>query len=484
MAWGIKKSLTQLLSEESGESALKRTLGSGSILLFALGAVSGAGLFMRIASAIAYHAGGGVVISFLIAAAGCGLAALCYAEMASMIPVAGGAYTYVYSAVGEELAWIVGWDLILEYALGSAAIAIAFSEYLNHLLESVNLAIPYVWSHSPWQHGIVNLPAIAIIVLLILQLRRGTQESVGKVGWATLFKFAAIIIFISAGWQFTHPVSLPAHELIPDAEGMETHFGGWQGILGAAGIVFFTFIGFDAISTTAQESKDPSKDLPRGILGAVVFCAVVFTLFAFVMYGITTVKGLRSAGHEASVSAAVENMAGGAKSHHYLSIFLTIAALSGFIASMLTMLFGQARVLYSLSRDGLLPKILSRVHPKYRTPVYANMAGMTLCLVFAGLVPLDVVGEITSIGTLFTFMLICICTWIVRKRAPHMPRPFKVPALPAVVILSVVICGAMIFGLGWTNWLRLGIWLIFGLIIYFTYGRKRSRARNEQILLP
>jgi APA family basic amino acid/polyamine antiporter len=487
----IKKPLNKLMEEATDdEKGLKRTLGAGNLVALGIGAIIGAGLFVRTASAAANNAGPSVTIGFIIAAIGCALAGLCYAEFASMIPIAGSAYTYSYATMGELVAWIIGWDLVLEYALGAATVGIAWSEYLNKLLEYFGMRIPYEWCHSPFEkladasgvvsaHGIMNIPALFIIFLLSLLLIKGTKESAMVNGLIVITKVAVVILFICFGWSFMNPENhanyIPAVSEYVDTQGVSHNYGGILGILGAAGVVFFAFIGFDAVSTAAQEAKNPKRDMPIGILGSLAICTVLYILFAHVLKGVASVDDFRHAGKEASVTYAINTYM-----HNYgwLAKLVTVAILAGFSSVILVMLMGQSRVFYSMSCDGLLPKIFSDLHPKFRTPYKSNLFFLGFVGLFAAFIPGDIVGDMTSIGTLFAFILVCAGVWIMRVKNPEAKRQFTTPLVPLVPILGIIVCSAMIFGLGWPNWLRLGVWMVIGLIVYFAYGVKNSKLNN------
>lgn len=487
----IKKPLDKLMAEAAdSEKGLKRTLNARNLIALGIGAIIGAGLFVRTASAAANNAGPAVTIGFIVAAIGCALAGLCYAEFASMIPIAGSAYTYSYATMGEFIAWIIGWDLVLEYALGAATVGIAWSEYLNKLLEYVGMHIPYEWSHSPFEkltdaagvvtaHGMMNIPALFIIFLLSLLLIKGTQESAFVNGMIVITKVAIVILFICFGWSYINPVNhtpyIPEATIYADSQGIEHNYGGIMGILGAAGVVFFAFIGFDAVSTAAQEARNPKKDMPIGILGSLAICTVLYILFAHVLTGVASVDDFRNQGKEASVTYAINTYM-----HEYgwLAKLVTVAILAGFSSVILVMLLGQSRVFYSMSVDGLVPKIFSDLHPKYRTPYKSNLLFFVFVGLFAAFVPGDIVGDMTSIGTLFAFILVCAGVWIMRIKHPALQRQFKTPLVPLVPILGIIVCGAMIFGLGWPNWMRLGIWMLIGVVFYFIYGIKNSKLNN------
>jgi APA family basic amino acid/polyamine antiporter len=474
-------------SQITGEYALRRTLGPVSLISLGIGAIIGAGLFVRTAAAIADRAGPAVTIAFLVAALGCALAGLCYAEFASMIPIAGSAYTYSYATMGELVAWIIGWDLILEYAVGAATVAIAWSEYFNRVLGYFGMGIPYQWRHSPFEsmdgvQGIMNIPAVIILALLSALLIRGTRESAAVNNVIVVIKVAIVLMVIGFGWSFINPANhtpmIPAASTYTTPEGVTHAYGGVLGILGAAGVVFFAFIGFDAVSTAAQETKNPARDMPIGILGSLAICTILYVLFSYVLSGVATVEDFRSTGREASVAFVITKYMGG---FEWLSRFVTFAILAGFSSVILVMLLGQSRVFYAMSKDGLVPGIFSDVHARYRTPWKSNILFFVLTGLFGAFIPGDVVGEMTSIGTLFAFMLVCAGVWLLRVRRPDIHRQFRVPALPVVATLGILVCGAMIYGLGWTNWLRLAAWLALGLVLYFGYARGHSRlAMSEE----
>jgi APA family basic amino acid/polyamine antiporter len=481
------KSIDRLLADAqvTGEHTLKRTLGAWSLVSLGIGGIIGAGIFVRTAAAIAERSGPSVTLAFIVAGIGCALAGLCYAEFASMIPIAGSAYTYSYATMGEFIAWIIGWDLVLEYAIGAATVAIAWSEYFNRVLGYLGLQIPYAWRHSPMEmadgvHGIMNVPAVFILALLSALLIRGTRESAFVNNLIVITKLTIVVMVIVFGWGFIDPANhtpfIPAATTYVTPEGVTHAYGGVLGILGAAGVVFFAFIGFDAVSTAAQETINPKRDMPIGILGSLVVCTVLYVLFSYVLSGIATVDDFRTAGREASVAFAITKYMAG---FEWLSKLVTVAILAGFSSVILVMLLGQSRVFYAMSQDGLVPKIFSDVHPRYKTPWKSNIVFFVFTGLFAAFIPGDIVGEMTSIGTLFAFSLVCAGVWIMRRRRPDVPRGFTVPALSLVASLGIVVCGAMIYGLGWTNWVRLAVWLAIGFVFYFGYARSHSRLRAE-----
>jgi APA family basic amino acid/polyamine antiporter len=489
-----KKPLKRLMAEahEVGEHTLKRSLGPTNLVMLGIGAIIGAGLFVRTAAAIADRAGPSVVLAFVVAGVGCAFAGLCYAEFASMIPVAGSAYTYSYATMGELVAWIIGWDLILEYAVGAATVSIAWSAYANRVLDWFGWRIPYQWSHSPFEHdvgtgvqGFMNIPAVFILLLLTLLLIRGTKESAFVNGLIVILKVSIVLLVIGIGWRFINPANhtplIPAPTTYVTPQGIHHAYGGILGILGAAGVVFFAYIGFDAVSTAAQEARNPRRDMPIGILGSLCLCTILYVLFSYVLSGVATVQDFRTAGREASVAFAITKYMTG---FEWLSKSVTVAILAGFSSVILVMLLGQSRVFFSMSRDGLVPKIFSDVHPRFRTPYKSNILFFVFTGVFAAFIPEDVVGEMTSIGTLFAFILVCAGVWIMRVGSPELERGFRVPAAPLVATLGIITCGAMIYGLGWTNWMRLIVWLIIGLIFYFSYGKHHSRINAPPPEMP
>src|SRR4026209_221227 len=436
-----RKPLDRLLAEgqEVGEHSLNRSLGPVNLVALGIGAIIGAGLFVRTAAAIADRAGPSVVLAFIVAGIGCAFAGLCYAEFASMIPVAGSAYTYSYATMGELVAWIIGWDLVLEYAVGAATVAIAWSESANRVLAWFGPRIPFEWTHSPFESspdgisGIMNVPAVFILAVLTGLLIRGTQESAFVNSIIVVVKVSIVLLVIGIGWGFMNPANhtplIPAATLYTTPEGITHNYGGIMGILGAAGVVFFAYIGFDAVSTAAQEAKNPKRDMPIGILGSLVVCTVLYVLFSYVLSGVATVEDFRSTGREASVAFAITKYMTG---YGWLAQLVTVAILAGFSSVILVMLLGQSRVFYAMSQDGLVPKAFSDVHPRYKTPYKSNMIFFVLNALFGAFIPGDIVGEMTSIGTLFAFMLVCAGVWIMRVRRPDIPRGVVVPALAFV----------------------------------------------------
>ncbi|MFN5649012.1 MAG: amino acid permease, partial [Sphingobacteriales bacterium] len=426
----------------------------------------------------------------IIAAIGCAFAGLCYAEFAAMIPIAGSAYAYSYVTMGEMIAWIIGWALIMEYALGAATVSIAWSEYLNKLLGG---AIPYEWSHSPFESitlngvttsGIMNLPALVILLLLTLLLIKGTQESALVNAVIVFIKVAIVLVFIAVGWQFINADNHTPY-LIP--EGVAGHEGvfkhGWGGVLGGAAIVFFAFIGFDAVSTAAQEAKNPARDMPIGILGSLVVCTILYILFGHVLTGVAPYTDFTdpTKGQEASVAYAISAYMPG---YDWLASAVTVAILAGFSSVILVMLMGQSRIFYTMSNDGLIPKAFGELHPKYKTPYKANWILFVFVGLFAAFVPGHMAGDLTSFGTLFAFVLVSLGVWIMRRKSPNMVRPFKTPLVPLVPILGAVICTGMIVAIDIRTLKFALVWMLIGLVVYFAYSRKKSKLENPGEILP
>ena len=516
-----KKSLDLLLLQAAdSEKGLKRTLGVGNLIALGIGAIIGAGLFVRTAAASAEAAGPGVTLSFAVAAIGCAFAGLCYAEFASMIPISGSAYAYSYVTMGELVAWIIGWALIMEYALGAATVSIAWSEYLNNLLGG---GIPYEWCHSPFESlykatgntvatvtaalpelaksvkagtliltedqfkllpaeiaqtisvtsGIMNAPALVILLLLTLLLIKGTSESAFVNAIIVFIKVAIVLVFIALGWKFINPANHTPYlipENTPGHEGVFKH--GWGGVLGGAAIVFFAFIGFDAVSTAAQEAKNPKRDMPIGILGSLVVCTILYILFGHVLTGIANYTEFEAAGKEASVAYAIQTYMTG---YGWLATAVTVAILAGFSSVILVMLMGQSRIFYSMSNDGLIPKAFGELHPKFKTPYKANWILFVFVGLFAAFVPGSVAGDLTSFGTLFAFVLVSAGVWIMRVKSPHIERSFKTPLVPLVPILGIIICLGMIIALDAETLKVAAIWMLIGLVVYFAYSKKNSK---------
>lgn len=483
MSLFVRKPMAALMNEaaETGTHTLKKTLGANGLIALGIGAIIGAGLFSITGMAAANHAGPAITISFVVAGLGCLFAGLCYAEFASMIPVAGSAYTYSYATMGEFMAWIIGWDLVLEYAVGAATVGISWSRYLVRFLDGFGVQLPIELTAGPWDGGVINLPAVFIIVLMSLLLIKGTKESAFVNNIIVAVKISVVLIFIVLGWQYINNDNYTPY--IPDNTGSFGDFG-FSGIIRAAAIVFFAYIGFDAVSTAAQEAKNPKRDMPIGILGSLAICTLLYILFAHVMTGVTSYTTFVGQDGIAPVAVAIDHMgtpdaAGVIKPDYpWLNRAIVVAILFGYASVILVMLMGQSRVFFSMSKDGLIPKIFSAVNPKTQTPAKNNLLFMLFVSLFAAFVPARVVGEMTSIGTLFAFILVCIGVWVMRKKMPELPRAFKTPMVPLIPILGIGTCLFMMVFLPMDTWIRLLVWMLIGLDIYLVYGAKNSHLGN------
>lgn len=471
-----KKSIKDIIAQsDSSEHALKKTLGAGSLIALGIGVIIGAGIFSLTGVAAAENAGPAVVISFLIAAVACALAGMCYSEFASLIPLAGSAYTYAYATMGELMAWIIGWDLILEYAMGAAAVAVAWSGYVSSLLKDFGLHLPSHLTASPFDaitfadgaqgHGLINLPAIFIIAAVSILLMLGIKESSTANMVIVVIKLTVIAVFIGIGVFYINPENYTP--FIPENTGKFGEFG-WSGILRAAGVMFFAYIGFDCVSTAAQEAKDPQKNVPVGILGSLLVCTVIYVVFALVLTGMVNYADMR--GDAAPVATAINKTA-----FPWLQKMIKIGIIAGFSSVILVLLYGQSRIFYSMSRDGLLPRLFSDIHPKWRTPWRSNILFMLFVSVFAGFFPISKLGHMTSIGTLFAFVIVCAGVLVLRYKHPELPRPYRTPFFPWTPIAGILVCLGLMFSLGGETWLRLFIWLAVGFVIYFGYSRFHSR---------
>lgn len=482
MSLFIKKPLQQLLAQAGdSEKGLKRTLGAGNLVALGIGAIIGAGLFSITGGAAAANAGPAITISFVVAALGCAFAGLCYAEFASMIPVAGSAYTYSYATLGELIAWIIGWDLVLEYALGAATVSISWSRYLVKFLDHYDIHLPYYLTMSPFDtatladgtvvSGMINLPAVIIIIVMSLVLIKGIKESATVNFVIVALKVTVVIVFIFLGWAYINPANFEPY--VPANNGTFGEFG-FSGVIRAAAIVFFAYIGFDAVSTAAQESKNPKRDMPIGILLSLAICTVLYVLFAHVMTGIANYKEFAGQDGIAPVAVAIAHTP-----YVFMQQAIIIAILAGYTSVILVMLMGQSRVFFSMSQDGLLPKVFSEVHPKFKTPYKSNLLFMLFVSLFAAFVPVRVVGEMVSIGTLFAFVLVCVGVWVMRVKMPDAPREFKTPLVPLVPILGIITCLFMMAFLPLDTWIRLIVWMAAGIVIYFTYSKNNSLLQKN-----
>jgi basic amino acid/polyamine antiporter, APA family len=453
---------------------LQRSLGPASLVALGIGVIIGAGLFSVTGIAAAENAGPAVVLSFLLAAIGCGFAGLCYSELASMIPVSGSAYTYAYATLGELVAWIIGWDLVLEYAVGAAAVSVSWSSYVGSLLAGWGLELPPRLLASPFTevrlpdgtlaHGFVNLPAILIITMLSLLLIKGIRESARVNAVIVVLKVAVVLAVIAVGAFFVQKANY--HPFIPPNTGRFGEFG-LSGILRGAGVIFFAYIGFDAVSTAAQETRNPGRNLPIGILGSLAICTVLYVAFSLVLTGMVNYQAMQ--GDAAPVATAIDHTP-----FPLLKVAVKLGIILGFTSVILVLLLGQSRVFYAMARDGLLPQLFAEVHPRWHTPYLSSLLFMVFTGLLAGFLPISELGHMTSIGTLLAFAIVCAGVLVLRRTEPHRERAFRVPLCPAVPVLGILTCLTMMASLDRLTWLRLIVWLAVGLVVYFAYGRRHS----------
>jgi APA family basic amino acid/polyamine antiporter len=514
----IKKPLDLLMREaaDTGENSLKRVLGPVSLISLGVGAIIGAGIFVLTGAAAAKYAGPAIVLSFILAGIGCVFAGLCYAEFASLIPIAGSAYTYGYATLGELFAWIIGWDLILEYAFGAATVASGWSGYFTSLLQDFGIHIPPAFTATPgtqlvlynnrWQvlsnmtdtfktagvnpdslphvTGVFNLIAFLAICLVTTVLVIGIKESANLNNIIVMIKVSIVLVFIAVAAAFVmkHPSVASAnwHPFIPPNLGEFGQYG-WSGIARAAGVIFFAYIGFDAVSTAAQETKNPQRDMPIGILGSLAICTVLYIAVSGLLTGVVSYTALNVPD---PVAVGIDATGVGIGFHvgsHLIrlsSLLVKLGAVAGLGSVMLVMLLGQSRVFFSMSHDGLLPEWAGKVHHRFRTPYISSITVGLFVALFAALIPIGVLGELVSIGTLLAFIIVCAGVWVLRRKRPDLKRPFRTPWVPLVPILGILISFLLMAALPLDTWIRLFIWLVIGLVIYFFYGRYHSRVGN------
>jgi APA family basic amino acid/polyamine antiporter len=472
-----RKSVDELTAESHTDN-LRRTLGPFSLTTLGIGAIIGAGIFVITGTAAAQFAGPALVLSMLIAAVGCAFAGLCYAEFASMIPVAGSAYTYAYATLGELFAWIIGWDLVLEYALGAATIAVGWSGNFISILHDMGLHFPAALSGPPGSlvalpdgstvTGVFNVPAAAIVLLVSAILVVGIKESAGFNTVIVVVKVVVLLLFVGFGATYINRANW--HPFIPPNSGTFGEFG-WSGVLRGAGVIFFAFIGFDAVSTAAQEARNPQRDMPRGILISLVVCTILYIAVALVLTGIVKYDKLNV---PAPIVLGVDSTG-----MTWLRPVIKLGAIAGLSSTMLVMLLGQPRIFYSMARDGLLPPLFGKIHTTFRTPYVTTIVTGLVVAAVAGSLPIATLTQLTSMGTLLAFVMVSLGVWRLRRTEPTVHRPFKTPWMPWVPLLGALICLAQMFGLPLTTWIRLLVWLAAGLVIYFVYGKtsaERLRA--------
>jgi APA family basic amino acid/polyamine antiporter len=469
-----RKPLAELRADAESQ-LLRRSLGAVDLTALGIGSIIGTGIFVLTGTAASMHAGPSLIISMVFAAVACALAGLCYAELAAMMPVAGSAYTYTFATVGEFAAWIIGWDLILEYALSASTVAVGWSGYFVSFLAGLGIHLPPTLIAAPGVvvkladgttvHGVFNLPASLIVVVVSALLIKGIKESARANTWMVVIKALVLVVFVAAGAAFVKRSNLTP--FIPPNTGDFGNFG-WSGILRATGIMFFAYIGFDAVSTAAQESRNPQKDMPVGILASLAICTVLYIGVAVVLLGIVPYSRLNVPD---PLAVGID-----ATGLTWLSPFVKVAALFGLFSTMLVQLLGQTRIFFSMSRDGLLPAVFAKVHPGFRTPHISTAVTGAVVAVAAGFTPIDVLGQLVSMGTLLAFVLVCIGIIALRRRMPDAPRPFRTPGMPWVPIGGALACLAQMVSLPGATWLRLVVWLVAGFLVYFGYGRRRAAA--------
>lgn len=469
--------LLQAEAEAGGAGSLRRVLGLPGLVAFGVGVIIGAGLFSITGTVAAEYTGPAITLSFAIAAVGCAFAGLCYAEFASMIPVAGSAYTYSYATMGELIAWIIGWDLILEYTVAAITLSISWSQYLVRFLAGLGVQLPHALTACPWDGGVVNLPAAAVVVVLSLFLIRGTRESSWVNNIIVVLKVAVILVFIVLGWRYIDAGNYDPY--LPANTGQLGEFG-WSGVLRGAAIVFFAFLGFDAVSTAAQETRNPRRNMPLGILLSLLVCTLLYVAFAHVMTGVANYREFTGQEGIAPVAIAIDHIGrtgpGGVLTPAYpwLNKAVVLAILVGYCSVILVLLMAQSRVFMAMSHDGLLPPVFSRLHRRFRTPWRNNLICMTVVALLALVVPARMAGEMTSIGTLLAFTLVCGGVLVVRKTMPHVPRAFRTPFVPFVPVAGILVCLSLMVFLPADTWIRLVVWMLLGVDVYSRYGLRHS----------
>jgi APA family basic amino acid/polyamine antiporter len=465
----FRRKPTETLLAEAGPHAggLKRALGALDLTLLGIGAIVGTGIFVLTGVAAAKYAGPGIVISFVVAGFACAMAALCYAEFAAMIPIAGSAYSYSYATMGELVGWIIGWDLVLEYAVGAAAVAVGWSGYFGVLLNGFGIHLPPAWTHAPgaMPGAIMDLPALIIVLIISAILYVGISESARLNAIIVVIKLIAVAIVILAGIFYIRPANWSPFAPF-----------GWNGIMKGAAVIFFAYIGFDAVSTAAEEVIEPNRDLPIGILASLFVCTALYILVSAVLTGMVPYHliDLRAPLASAFVIRGLNTVAG----------VISVGAVMGLTSVLLVLLLGQSRIFYAISRDGLLPLAFSRVHPRYRTPyIPTTLTGVAVGIA-AAFLPIQEIAELTNIGTLFAFVLVCLGVWILRHQEPGMERPFHTPLVPYVPILGALFCAYLMASLPVVTWIRFVVWMAIGLVIYFSYGRFHSRIETANQSMP
>ena len=462
-----KKPLNELYAEAE-RGALRRSLGPLNLTTLGIGSIIGTGIFVLTGTAASQNAGPGLLFSMIISAVGCAFSGLCYAEFAAMVPVAGSAYTYAYATAGEIFAWIIGWDLILEYALSVSTVAVGWSGYFVSLAHDVGINLPPAMAAPP-----LNIPAMVIVLVVSTLLLVGIKESADTNTVLVVIKALVLVVFVAAGAAYVNRANLSP--IVPPNAGEFGRFG-WSGVLRGAGVMFFAYIGFDAVSTAAQEARNPSRDMPIGILASLAICTLLYIAVAAILLGIVPYSQLNVAD---PLAVGID-----ATGMRWLAPFVKIAALFGLFSTMLVQLLAQTRIFYSMSRDRLLPPLFSSVHPRFRTPHLSTMLVGVIVALVAGLTRITVLGQLVSIGTLLAFVLVSIGVIVLRRTSPDVPRPFRTPGVPWVPIAGASICCAQMIGLPIATWERLAIWLVVGLIVYASYGYRRTEANRSFTAAP
>lgn len=479
-----KKNLDRMLAESANLKAdgMKRHLTATNLVTLGVGAIVGVGIFVVTGKAAANFAGPALTISFIISALACVMAGLCYAEFASMIPVAGSVYAYSYTTIGEFPAWFIGWILILEYLLACASVAVGWSEYVVNLLNDINIHIPDHLLQSPFGYtpeagwhmtgALFNFPAVAIIALLTSFLLGGIKQSAWVNNVVVIIKVGVILLFVGFGLSYIDISNWDPY--IPPADPNDFGKYGWGGILRGAAVVFYAYLGFDALSTAAQEAKDPQRDMPKGILYSLGICTILYIAVTAVLTGILNYKFLDVS---APIAAAIDHTGDGLA---WLSPFIKIGAIAGLSSVILVMMLGQSRIYYAISKDGLLPSYLGQISKKTGIPKRATIFSGAITIIIAALVPMQVMTDLVSIGTLLAFAMVCITIMILRKTRPDIKRPFKVPFSPFIPLLGAFICFLQMVSLPADAWIRLVCWSLVGIFIYFIYGKKNSLLNKEK----
>jgi basic amino acid/polyamine antiporter, APA family len=491
------KSIEQIKEEQLGEGSggLKRVLGVWQLVMLGVGAIIGTGIFVLTGQAAAANAGPAIVIAMIVAGVTSVLAAFCYSEFASTVPVAGSAYTYAYATLGEFVAWVIGWDLILEYALGAATVAVGWSGILVTLLGQLGLSFPAALSAAPGTVvqvagadpviAVLNVPAILITMLVTALLIVGVSEAASVNGAIVITKIAVLLIVIAAGAVFIDSANW--HPFVPPNTGTFGEYG-WSGILRGAGVIFFAYIGFDAVSTSAQEARNPQRDMPRGILGSLAICTLLFVLVSGVMVGLVPYKTMlnQAAPLVLTIEAAADKSVGTPwqGTMAVVKVLVTVGGLAALSSVMVVMMLAQPRIFLSMAKDGLLPAWAARVHPRFRTPHISTLVTGIVVALAAGFTPIGTLGSLVSIGTLMAFVIVSCGIIVLRRTRPDLPRPFRMPWVPLLPLLSAAVSLTLMLGLPRATWERLIIWMILGIVVYFVYGRKRSRLRTADLRLP